>query len=146
VLGVSTEQWGVISALAAAAASFIAALALVAALFGLRHNTRALQVQVLESVFRDIRELDREYIADFESMSRRQQTAWSSTFFNTVEYLCFLVHTELAPRGALQEFFFDQALPAWKEMFDQHVTDKVLRDGDDQFKEFKRASTGKARR
>lgn len=141
--GLTAEQWSAIGAIATALASLIAALALVAAWLGLRQNTRALQIQVLEGVFRDIRELDRQYIAEFEQMSSAQQTAWSATFFNTVEYLCFLVRGKHAPPDALKAFFFDQALPAWRATFDDHVGRGILGRDEGQFKEFKGASAHK---
>ena len=139
MLGLTAEQWTAVGALATAIGSFIAAAALWAAWRGLRHNTRALQVQVLEGIFRDIRELDRQYIAEFELMSSQQKTAWSASFFNTVEYLCFLIHSKLAPRDALSAFFFDGALSEWRAMFEKHVSAAIIRDNVDQFLEFKKA-------
>jgi hypothetical protein len=140
----TAEVWNAIGAAGTAGGSLIAALAFVGAVYGLWQNTRALKWQVLEGVFRDIRELDRQYIADFERMTPTQKNAWSATFFNTVEYLCFIVHHKLAPAGVLKRFFFDQALPDWRRMFDEHVANGILGDSEAQFSEFKRATAQRA--
>lgn len=140
-IGLSAETWGEIGAAATAVGSIVAAGALVCGVIGLRQNTRALKWQILEAVFHDIRELDRQHIAEFEGMTGPQKTAWSHTFFNTVEYLCFTVNHRLAPADDLQSFFFVEALPAWRKMFDEHVTNGIIVDAGDLFTEFKRAST-----
>src|SRR6202012_2349277 len=69
VFRLTADQWAAVGAGAAAVGAVVSALALWAAYSGLKHNTRAIRIQVLEGVFRDIRELDRQFIASFESMS-----------------------------------------------------------------------------
>ena len=90
-------------------------------------------------MFKDIRELDREYIAEFDGMTPSGKNAWSATFFNTVEYLRFAVNHRLAPTDTLKKFFFAQALPAWRKMFDDHVANGIISDAQDMFIEFKHA-------
>ena len=120
-LGLTAEVWGIIGSLATALATIFAGGALVMAGIGMRQNALATQLQFLKGIFRDIRELDRRYLSEFESMSNSEKTAWSSTFFNTVEYLFFVVNNELARRDALQGFFAE-SLPSWKKTFDDHIT------------------------
>lgn len=98
-----------------------------------------MEIQVLESIFRDIRELDRDYIAQFNSWPPEQKNAWSASFFNTVEYLCFRVNHRITKNDALRKFFFYEALPAWRKMFDEHVKQGILRDSDTMFPELKKA-------
>ena len=74
-------------------------------------------------------------------MTPEEKTAWSATFFNTVEYLCFMVNRDLISNSDLRQFFISsEALPAWKTMFDQHVSEKILGDGPTLFSEFKKAT------
>jgi|GEM_PF-5006597 len=108
------------------------------AAIGMRQNALATQLQVLEGIFRDIRELDQRYLSNFDSMSDAEKTAWSSTFFNTVEYLCFVVNNKLARKDALQGFFAE-ALPSWKKTFDDHISEGILKDQPHFFSEFKQS-------
>lgn len=137
-LGLTAESWGIIGAFATALATVFAAAGLIMAGIGMRQNAFATQLQVLEGIFRDIRELDQRYLANFGDMSGIERTAWSSTFFNTVEYLCFVVNNKLARRDALQSFFAE-SLPSWKRTFDEHVSQGILTDKPHLFSEFKRA-------
>jgi len=137
-LGLTAESWGIIGALATAIATIFAAIGLFMTGAGMRQNALATQLQVLEGIFRDIRELDQRYLANFGGMSGTEKTAWSSAFFNTVEYLCFVVNNKLARRDALQGFFAE-ALPSWKRTFDEHVSQGILIDKPHHFSEFKQA-------
>jgi hypothetical protein len=138
-LGLSADAWTAIGSLASAGGTFVAAAGLFLAWRGIKQNTRAMELQVLESIFRDIRELDREYIAEFEDWSHEQKNAWSASFFNTVEYLCFMVNHRITTDAALRNFFFTDALPSWQEMLTKHVNDGFIMDSESNFREFKKA-------
>lgn len=135
----SSEDWTVITSVASAIGTIVAACGLVAATRGIRQNARATELQILESIFKDIRELDRQYIASFAGWDAPEKNAWSATFFNTVEYLCFVINRRMTDHGELKKFFFDEALPEWRKMFDKHVEDNVIGDGPAMFPEFKKA-------
>ena len=138
LLGLTSESWGIVASLATALATVFAAGGLIMTGIGMRQNALATQLQVLEGIFRDIRELDNRYLSNFESMSDTEKNAWSFTFFNTVEYLCFVVNNRLARKDALQGFFAE-ALLSWKETFDDHVEKNILKDRPHLFSEFKAA-------
>jgi hypothetical protein len=91
-LGLDAEAWAAIGSIGTALGTAFAAAGLFYGWRGIRQNTRAMELQVLESIFQDIRELDRECIAEFQGWTHEQRNAWSATFFNTVEYLCFMVN------------------------------------------------------
>jgi hypothetical protein len=135
----TSETWSIVASVATAVGTAVAALGLIGAWLGIRQNTRAMGLQVLESIFKDIRQLDREYIGEFARWNPAQRNAWSATFFNTVEYLCFVVNRKITRDEALKKFFFDEALPAWRKTFDEHVRDGIIKDAPEMFPEFKRA-------
>ena len=88
-----------------------------------------------------MRQLDNEYITSFVTMTPEQKTAWSASFFNTVEYLCFMINHRLIKSSDLRLFFTSSgALPAWKSIFDGHVSEKILGDSPTAFCEFKKAT------
>ncbi len=127
-----------IGSVATALGAIVAACGLIGAWLGIRQNTRAMELQVLESIFRDVRELDHQYLANFTKWNAAEKNAWSATFFNTVEYLCFVVNHRITKDKALKGFFFD-CLPSWRTMFDSHVQTGILRDAPEMFQEFKAA-------
>jgi hypothetical protein len=76
-------------------------------------------------------------------MTSEAKTAWSASFFNTVEYLCFMLNKKFISNKDMQDFFTSSgALSAWRSMFDQHVSEKILGDGPSAFSEFKKMTTG----
>jgi len=140
-LGLCHETWQTIANVATTVATLVAVGVLIAAWKTIRQNTLAREFQLFESVFRDVRKLDKEYIASFATMTPDEKTAWSATFFNTVEYLCFMVNRKLIGNSGLRLFFTSSgALQAWRMTFDQHVSDKILGDGPTAFCEFKKAT------
>ena len=135
----SLETWSILASIATAVGTLLAGFGLVCTWVGIRQNTRALELQVLESIFRDIRELDREYLADFPHLGHDQQNAWSATFFNTVEYLCFIVNSKITRDELLNKFFFQEALPAWRKLLIEQSEKGIIRDSPEMFPEFKKA-------
>ncbi len=141
-LGLCNETWQTIAAIATAVGTLLAVLGLVAAGVTIRQNTLARELQLFEAIFRDVRQLDNEYIKSFDTMTPEQKTAWSASFFNTVEYLCFMVNHKLMRNDDLRLFFISSsALSAWKLIFDRHVSEKILGDSPIAFCEFKKALT-----
>lgn len=113
------DTWGVISSLSAAAAAGVAG-------WGLIQNSRAIQLQVLENVFRDIRDLERIYYESYADKSDAEKQHWDALFFNTLEYLAFLINRRIVRRGRLLDFYRD-ALPTWRGMFERLASDEVKR-------------------
>jgi hypothetical protein len=145
-LGLSLDAWTVISSAASAFGTCFAAAGLYYTSKGIRQNSRTMELQVqsmelqiLESVFRDVRELDREYLTEFDSWTNDQKNAWSASFFNTIEYLCFIVNSKIVANKALKEFFFTAALPAWKAMLQDHQESGFLPKNQEGFPEFRKA-------
>ncbi len=140
-LGLCHETWQTIAAIATAVGTLLAVLGLIAARATIRQNTLARELQLFETIFRDVRQLDSEHITSFATMTPEQKTAWSASFFNTVEYLCFMVNHKLIKNDDLRQFFISSgALAAWKLIFDRHVSEKILGDSPIAFCEFKKTT------
>jgi hypothetical protein len=128
-----------IAAIASVVSTVVAGFSLIVALRALRHNTRAMELQALQSIFHDVRELDRQYLAEFMTWDDSQKNAWSATFFNTAEYLCFVVNRKVTKDKELRGFFFQDALPAWRKMLDEHAKAGYIKNTDEMFPELKKA-------
>ena len=53
--------------------------------------------------------------------------------------MCFVVNRKITRDEALKKFFFDEALPAWRKTFDEHVREGIIKDAPEMFPEFKKA-------
>ena len=131
-------DWAAIGSIASALAVAFSAVALFQTQKSLRSNALAMELSVLESIQKDIRELDRDYIAHFQDMTPAQKTAWSASFFNTVEYLCFVINRNGPNASLLKGFFLPEALSSWRTMHDEHVATGILKNSPKSFDEFKR--------
>jgi F0F1-type ATP synthase membrane subunit a len=105
----SKANWDAISAIA----TF---LALVAAVWALFLSRRATQVQVFESIFKDIRELEATYFQAYSGQSEEKKRQWATLFFNTLEYFAFLLNRKMLPAQIFLEFY-KPAFLKWYEMF-----------------------------
>jgi hypothetical protein len=122
---------------------YIATGALVASIASLLYTVkgvnaarRATQLQVFNSIFDAICALDRRYTVEFKSQNKQPTDEWCSEFFNTVEYLAFLLNHNLVLRRELFDFYKD-AVRHWYATFASVQQTSVL-DNPDYFPEFKR--------
>jgi hypothetical protein len=134
-LGLTAEAWTAFGVVATAVGTVLSGVGLILTRNALKATSRATEMQVLEGVLREIRELDRQFIQGLEGV---ELSAWSATYFNTIEYLCFIVNRRLVHIESLEDFFFADALPAWSNLFDEHQRTGVLAETAE-FAEFKRA-------
>ncbi len=135
-MGLDAATWSIIGSIATVV---VTVLALIGAALALRRNAQAVELQVLEGIFRDLRGLDREYLATFHEMTKAEKNAWSTAFFNTVEYLCFVVNRGFVPNKRLRAFFFESALLSWRTLFEEHQASGVLTVTSGMFTEFQAA-------
>lgn len=142
-LGLCKETWQLIASVATASGALLAIIGLFLTWKAIRQNTITRQLQLFEGVFHDLLELDQRHIESFATLTPAQKTAWSGRFFNTVEYLCFMLNRKYISKNDLKGFFTSSgALSAWRSMFDQHVSGKILGDSPSAFSEFKKMTTG----
>jgi hypothetical protein len=139
------DGWTILNTIASAVTAIAALIAVLLVIPQLTHNTQALQLQttalqlqVFDSVFKDIRQLDHSWIEqNFDhGMTKEQRQAWCASFFNTLEYLCFLMNHRMVRQDELRQFF-DTALPAWWKQFNDYRKLGLIHDAETLFSEFK---------
>lgn len=120
---------------------FISALSFVVSAITLLYTARAVnasrratQLQVFDGIFRDIKHLDAEYAAEFKGA--KPNARWCQDFFNTLEYMAFLLNHNMILRRELTEFYRD-AVFHWHKTFADNVSRNDL-DNPDFFPEFKK--------
>ena len=126
-------QWEAVSAIAAALA---AAAAFVAAYFSYKQtktSATTVQVQAFQNVFQEIRQQEREFYVSLSGTSATEDR--DRPFFNTIEYLAFLLRRGILEQRYFREFYQDAFLDWW-QLFEKHVPDHV-RDDPAQYPEFK---------
>jgi len=117
-------------------------LALTAA--ALRHQQKQAQFKMAESVFKDLRQLEKE-LSEIEAPSDTYTDSeylvavkdWDSRFFNTLEWFAFLINeNEIRSRKLVS--FFKPSLVRWKEqLFERHLP-QAERDDPNQWQEIKK--------
>ena len=114
----------------------VSAAALVYTAKSVSATRRAAQLQLFHSIFQEIKKLDQDYIRLFRNTNTRPSKDWCFDFFNTLEYLAFLLNHGLIEREGLSEFY-DDAVRHWHRTFNEN-TDKKDLDDPDFYPEFKR--------
>jgi hypothetical protein len=80
-----------------------------------RHQQQQAQVRMIENVFNDIRDMEKELSNIPEStMPDKAHRDWDSRFFNTLEWLSFLIN-ERQVRHSKLIGFFKESIIAWYE-------------------------------
>ena len=104
--------------LAVSAVGMLAAA--VAAIFAgcqLRASRRATQVQVFDATFKELRALEDRYSAKNPKSNSADERNWCSGFFNTLEYMSFLVNEGLIPRKPFIHFYRDAIINWYDTIF-----------------------------
>jgi hypothetical protein len=100
----------IISGLAAAAGVWFAG-------WQLRESRKATQLQVFDATFKDVRALEHEYYTSVQGTGEAQEQQWCNRFFNTLEYLAFLINTKLVPDKLILRFYKDALIEWYDEIF-----------------------------
>jgi hypothetical protein len=114
----------------------ISAIALIWAIKGVNASRKATQLQVFDGIFREIKKLDAQYISEFKTQGIQPTKVWCYDFFNTLEYLAFLINRNMILRDELHAFYSD-AVRAWHVTFSENSSTKDLNDPDF-YSEFKK--------
>lgn len=99
-------------------------------------SRRATQLQIFDGIFRDIKRLDDEYMVEFKAKGLKPTVRWCQDFFNTLEYMAFLLNRKLILKKEMQDFYAD-AVIHWHKTFSESASRQAL-DDPDFFREFKK--------
>lgn len=92
----------------------------------LEQNSKATQLQVFESIFREIRALDAEYI-DMKHSQQKPGERWCFLFFNVIEYLAYMINHGMVRYDDLYEFY-RPSIQAWYRTFTESANPVCLND------------------
>lgn len=140
IIFMSGLAWTAIGAVGSAVAAIAALAAVSLAVPALKLNAKSIQINVLDSTFKDIRQLEHVWVENGlgDGFTEEQRQAWCASFFNTIEYMCFLTNHKLVDQKELREFF-DSALLLWWDQFGQYRSRGWIKDKESSFTEFKAA-------
>jgi hypothetical protein len=116
-------------------ASSAAAIGLVFIGISFRRAKQTEETQFTESIFKDIRSFEDEE----EKIPAQDKKEWARKFFNTIEWLSFLINNNRIKDGKLIEFFRPGVLVWYEEWFcDEVYVDKSSWEDDGEYTEFKK--------
>ena len=124
----STATW--IGALAAAGGLIFTALQL-------RANNKTKQLEILESVYSDIKALEQKYYDDYDGHQEKDVKNWDSQFFNQLEWLSFLINEKKLKDKKLVSYLKPAIIDWYENMFLKHSEQSVIND-EKQYEEFKK--------
>ena len=124
-----------VSMVATIAAVIVAAIAAAVAAFQLRESRRATQLQVFDATFNKLRELEESYRR--ENPKEGSERHWFNGFFNTLEYMSFLVNEKFIPQKLFTRFYRD-AFILWFETIFLEKADAEQKSDPQRFFEFKK--------
>ena len=135
------EGAGVVAAGVAAGAAVVAAIvAVVAAAFAylqLRESSRATQLQVFDATFTKLRALEDDFYTKNPKSDSAAERQWCSGFFNTLEYMCFLVNEGFIPPKPFISFYRDAIIQWYDNIFIKKADDEQ-QDDPQRFPELKK--------
>jgi hypothetical protein len=139
------DIWTILSSLGTLGTAVAAIGGLGFVVYQLRQNSRSLQLQAFEGIFHDIRELDKIWIEKncMTDMPLAEKKAWCASFFNTIEYLCFLINHRMVRQKELRDFFV-VGLREWWKQFQSYRTQGWIIDTPEGFAEFKKLCENEA--
>ena len=126
-----------VSMVATIAAVIVAAIAAAVAAFQLRESRRATQVQVFDATFNKLRELDESYHRENPKEGSEADRHWLNGFFNTLEYMSFLVNEKFIPQKLFTRFYSD-AFILWFETIFLEKADAEQKSDPQRLSEFKK--------
>lgn len=137
--GLTSTAWTAIGSIAAAVAMAANGVAIFYAKKSIERNSIASELAILDSLFKEIRNLDQDFVSHFGNWDIGKKQSWCASFYNTVEYLCFLVNHNYVAHGVIRKFFFDEGVVAWRDQLNQHSSDGLINDSETMFSELKKA-------
>lgn len=135
-------DWNAVSAVATSIAAVMAAIAawlsreqVKAAKTSAEISADAAQIQVFESIFRDIQQQEQRFYS-VKNPSPEDKALRDRMFFNTINYLAFLLDSKILRKAEFVVFYRDAFL-YWWTLFEENV-DEVDRANPRYYAEFKR--------
>jgi hypothetical protein len=129
-------------------AGFAAAVALIITYFMFRNIRKSDEIKLAESVFKDVRELDAQHLKLLRDYQYEKHVDlyldWGSSFFNTLEWLSFLVNRSKIKDEETIKFFKPGVIDWYDSLFldsnNRYVTKEEVEDSKqyEQLKKFYR--------
>lgn len=103
----------------------------------LRVNNKTNQLEILETVYKDIKDLEQKYYDEYEDKSEKNVKSWDYQFFNQLEWFSFLINEKKLKDKKLINYFKPAIIGWYDNMFIDNF-DKTVVDDPKQFEEFKK--------
>jgi hypothetical protein len=138
IYGLSTQD---VINIAQILAGFAAAIALIITYFTFRNFGKSEETKLAESVFKDIRTLEGEKynLPAPQPIHEDKYKDWASLFFNTLEWLSFLINTNKINDSQIIGFF-KPAIVGWYDIIflDKYYITEDQVNNEKEYKEFKK--------
>lgn len=134
---ITEAQWNAFLVFLPTISGIAASIGLIISAITLRKNNETRELHITENIVSDLKNLEREFLEKYAHKDETERRKWDILFFNSIEWLCFLIN-ERKIRDKKIIYFFKDGLIAWYEdILVKHYSKEEL---DDQkiFPEFKK--------
>ncbi|MDD2665419.1 MAG: hypothetical protein PHD13_01365 [Methanocellales archaeon] len=126
-----------ISLIAVVFASSVAGLGLILNGIALIENSKTRQLQLLNEVFRSIKETELELYKDYKNKDQETKREWDSLLFNSIEEYAFFVNERFIKNKKISGFFDDAVVKWYEQIYLEHYSKEEIEDPKN-FPEFKK--------
>jgi len=117
--------WEVPLVIAVVSAVF-AGIGLILNWLALRENNKTRQIQLLNDVFKSIKETESTLYKEYKGKDKETQKEWDSLLFNSIEQFAFLVNERYIKDKKIAGFFDDAVVMWYEQIFLKHYSQEEV--------------------
>jgi len=117
--------WEVPLVIAVVSAVF-AGIGLILNWLALRENNKTRQIQLLNDVFKSIKETESTLYKEYKGKDKETQKEWDSLLFNSIEQFAFLVNERYIKDKKIVGFFDDAVVMWYEQIFLKHYSQEEV--------------------
>lgn len=121
------EPWNTVVSIVVACSGIATAIALFFTIGSFLRIRKTEEIRLAESVFKDIRALQKD-LSDINAVTGddiRRKNSWRSQFFNTLEWLSFLINEKKIKDKKVINFYQPAIIEWYEKVFEKHMGDAV---------------------
>jgi len=117
--------------------ALFASIGLILNWLALRENNKTRQIQLLNDVFKSIKETEFTLYKEYKGKDKETMKEWDSLLFNSIEQFAFLVNEKFIKDKKIAGFFDDAVVRWYEQIFLKHYSEEEVNNPKN-YQEFKK--------
>ena len=106
--------------------ALFASIGLILNWLALRENNKTRQIQLLNDVFKSIKETEFTLYKEYKGKDKETMKEWDSLLFNSIEQFAFLVNEKFIKDKKIAGFFDDAVVMWYEQIFLKHYSQEEV--------------------